>query len=419
MTAALSVRPYRVLWLCTLGSQVGNWMQNVILAAFVWTSTGSPVLTALVGFCNLVPQMILPTIGGTLADSLDRRRLLATLTTVQLVASLGLAWVARTPDFSRVPLFVLVMVIGAASALEAPLLLAVTPSLVPATALPGAIALGTVSLNASRVVGPVIGTGLYVWAGPSWVFLGNTTTYLFMLFAVGRVAIPSPRATGGESYRSRVAEGYRFVRADPVAWRAIVTIALFAAAGSVFVPLLPVVASQDWGISSKSVVYGLAYATFGTGAVCGSLSVGTVLTRFPMSRVLRLGLLGFAACLAAYISIDGPALAFPIGFALGFCHYALVTSCSTMFQGRVTNDMRGRVSGLWLMAFIGPVPLSTLLAGWLTHHSTVNTVLYTTCGLVALIAWYARPVNPAPPATTRTSSPRIHPAESFRSLNHD
>ena len=387
--AALANRDFRTMWLSTLGSTIGTWMQNVILAAFVYTVTRSAWLVSLVGFCNLVPQLFFATFGGIIADLFDRKKLIFWLSLEQMLGSLAIAWIVRTTDFSRPALLIAVFAVGTGAALQGPVFLAVTPSLVPKEHLTGAISLNSVSMNVSRVVGPAIGAVLYVWIGASWVFVLNAATYGIIMIGVTYVRVPKFERRTGESKIDRLVGGFRYVRQDPVVFRAIGTVFMFSMFCMPFVVLYPAMASVDWGVSTKSTLYGLLYATFGLGAVVGALSVGTFLSGHRIENVLRGAFVMFGASLAAYISIRGPALAFPIGFLLGFFYFVVVTSLSTIFQSRLDHSIRGRVSAVWMMCFGGTVPVAGLIAGWIVSHSSVNTVIYFGAAFALFLAWFA------------------------------
>ena len=387
--AALANRDFRTMWLSTLGSTIGTWMQNVILAAFVYTVTRSAWLVSLVGFCNLVPQLFFATFGGIIADLFDRKKLIFWLSLEQMLGSLAIAWIVRTTDFSRPALLIAVFAVGTGAALQGPVFLAVTPSLVPKEHLTGAISLNSVSMNVSRVVGPAIGAVLYVWIGASWVFVLNAATYGIIMIGVTYVRVPKFERRVGESKIDRLVGGFRYVRQDPVVFRAIGTVFMFSMFCMPFVVLYPAMASVDWGVSTKSTLYGLLYATFGLGAVVGALSVGTFLSGHRIENVLRGAFVMFGASLAAYISIRGPVLAFPIGFLLGFFYFVVVTSLSTIFQSRLDHSIRGRVSAVWMMCFGGTVPVAGLIAGWIVSHSSVNTVIYFGAAFALFLAWFA------------------------------
>lgn len=203
------------------------------------------------------------------------------------------------------------------------------------------------------------------------------------------VKVPVFERKQGESKLDRLFGGFRYVRQDPVVSRAVLTVFLFSMFCMPFVVLYPALASTDWGVSSKSTLYGLLYATFGLGAVVGALSVGTFLSGHKIENVLRGSFVMFGVSLAAYITIDSPIPAFPIGFLLGFFYFAVVTSLSTIFQSRLDHSIRGRVSAVWMMCFGGTVPVAGLIAGWIVSHSTVNTVVYFGAAFALFLAWFA------------------------------
>jgi len=387
--AALANRDFRTMWLSTLGSSVGTWMQNIILAAYVYTVTKSTWLVSVIGFANLIPQLLFATFGGIIADIFDRKKLIFWLSVEQLIGSLAIAWIVRTTDFSRPALLIAVFAIGTGAALQGPVFLAVTPSLVPKEQLHGAISLNSVSMNVSRVVGPSIGAVLYVFIGASWVFVLNAATYLIIMFGITRVRVPKFERKKFESKFERFFGGFKYVRRDPVVRRAVATVFLFSVFCMPFVVLYPAIAANNWGVATKSTLYGLLYATFGAGAVAGALSVGTFLSKHKIEKVLRLAFIGFSISLAAYVTIRGAALAFPVGFILGFCYFATVTSLSTIFQSRLTHEIRGRVSAVWMMCFGGTVPVSGLIAGWVASHTGVNPIVYFGAAFGLFLAWFS------------------------------
>jgi MFS family permease len=387
--SALRNRDFRTMWLSSLGSTVGTWMQNVILAAYVYTVTRSAWLVSLVGFANLVPQLLFATFGGVIADMFDRKKLVFWLSLEQMLGSLAIAWIVRTPNFSQPALLIAVFAVGTGAALQGPVFLAVTPSLVPQKDLPGAISLNSVSMNVSRVIGPAIGSVLYVFVGASWVFVLNAATYMFIMIGITYVRVPRFERRQGESRIDRLVGGFRYVRRDPVVFRAVSTVFLFSVVCMPFIVVFPVVASLDLGVSTKSTTYGLLYATFGLGAVVGALSIGTFLAGHQIEKVVRMSFVGFGLCLATYVSLTSAAPAFPVGFLLGFFYFATVTSLSTVFQSRLTHEIRGRVSAVWMMCFGGTVPVSGLLAGWIIGYTGVNAVVYFGAAFAIFLAWYA------------------------------
>ena len=152
--AALAHRDFRIVWGGTFASNIGTWMQNVLLGAYGYHITHSATYVGLLFFAQLGPLLVLSNVGGVLADVLDRRMLLLFTQVQQLVFSIVLALVVTADHPSRVVLFACVLVIGIGNALGAPALSAILPTLVPKPDLPGAVSLQSVQMNLSRVIGP-------------------------------------------------------------------------------------------------------------------------------------------------------------------------------------------------------------------------------------------------------------------------
>jgi MFS family permease len=169
----------------------------------------------------------------------------------------------------------------------------------------------------------------------------------------------------------------------------VATVFMFSLLCMPFVVVFPAIAEQDLHIAAKSTTYGFLYATFGFGAVVGALSIGTFLSGRNLAIVVRFALAGFSLCLATFVSLDSGLPAFPVSFMLGFFYFAAVTSLSTVFQSRLTHQIRGRVSAVWMMAFGGTVPVSGLLAGWIISLTTLNTVIYFGAAFALFLAWFA------------------------------
>ncbi|MEX2256937.1 MAG: MFS transporter, partial [Acidimicrobiia bacterium] len=151
--AALRNRNFRVLWSGTFASNIGTWMQNVLLGAYGYTLTHSETYVAILFFAQLGPLLLFSTLGGVLADIVDRRRLLLICQVQQLVFSLVLAVLVTSPHPDEALLVVCVLVIGIGNAIGAPALNSILPTLVPKPDLPGAVALQSVQMNLSRVIG--------------------------------------------------------------------------------------------------------------------------------------------------------------------------------------------------------------------------------------------------------------------------
>jgi predicted MFS family arabinose efflux permease len=285
-------------------------------------------------------------------------------------------------------LVAVVFAIGIANALGAPGLSSILPTLVPSEDLPGAVALMSVQMNLSRVIGPAIGGVVYhaFDAGP--VFAINASTYLFAV--TGLLVAQYKRHTNAaveERGMARLLSGIRLARRDPLIRHVLVTLFSFSFFSLVFVGVMPVIAEVNLGIEPKSGAYGLLYATFGLGAALGAVTVGTALAHRSKITLLRPGFIGFAIVLALFGLLRSGATAFPVVAVLGYVYFVVITCLSTILQQHLSDEVRGRVMALWIMGFGGTVPLGVLALGpFVEDHSTEVLLLGAAWALV-LAMW--------------------------------
>jgi MFS family permease len=393
---ALRHRVFRIVFVGALLSNIGTWMQNVVLGALAYDLTRSPSFVGIVMFAQLGPLLLLSMVGGLLADIFDRRTLLILVSVEQGILSLVLANVARSDSPSKVALVAIIFGIGVGQAVFGPTYSAILPALVGKRDLPGAISLNSFQMNFSRVIGPVIGALVDHQFGATWVFSGNAVTYLFVIAALLAVRLPPPipSADGLTGVRKLVA-GVHIARRDPVIRRCLQIIGLFSLLSLPFIGQLPVVAAENLKIDPRSGGYGGLFACFGAGAAMGALSIGTVFTARSKERLTRMGLASFGIALAVFSLLRSPAPAYPMILIVGFFYFATITSLSTVLQQALDDSNRGRVMALWIMGFGGTVPLGNLLAGPLIEATNITTVVLGGAVIAVGLACFASFTRPA------------------------
>jgi MFS family permease len=397
--AALAHRDFRIVWAGLSASNCGTWMQNFTLAAYGWELTHSAGYVGLLGFAQLGPILLLSTVGGVLADAVDRRRVIIAMQLAQLVGSLVLAWLATWGHPSTVAIFLCVLAIGVFNALNAPAMIAVIPNLVPKRDLQGAISLQSMQMNASRVVGPAVAGVIYPGLGPAAVFAVNAGTYLFAVAGMLLASIPQRVAVVvEETGLRRLVSGFRIAWKDRLVRRILFTVSTFSFFSLSFIYLLPSLASDNLGMKTRSFAYGLLFAAFALGAALGALSIGTVLVRRSKPMVVRVGLASFGVLLGAFALTREPALAYPVVFLVGVAYFAVITSLSTMLQAHLSDVVRGRVMALWMMAFGGTVPVGVLVAGQVAELTSITAVVLAGAIVALLLAVYADLVAAGAPA---------------------
>jgi MFS family permease len=388
--SALRHRTFRVVFLGAFASNIGTWMQNVVLGAYAFDITRSSTFVGVIIFAQLGPALLLAMVGGLIADKVDRKRFLIVLSIEQLIFSLALAWVVRSPSPSHVVLVIMVVMVGVGSAMFGPAYSAILPGLVGRADLPGAIALNSAQMNASRVIGPVIGGVAYHYVGPAWVFAGNAVTYLFVVAALMAVTLPVlPQATRHASRWRELTAGISTARQDRVVGRCLVTVFVFSLLALAFIGQMPVVAAHNLGINPTSASYGLLYACFGTGALIGAISIGTVFAHTSKARIVRVCLLCYSVALTVFALLRSSLPAFFVVAVVGAFYFAFITALNTALQTRLGDAVRGRVMALWIMGFGGTVALGNLIIGPVVSTVGITDVLLFGAGVALLLAWYA------------------------------
>jgi MFS family permease len=400
--AALSHRDFRVFYIGAFLSNIGSWMQQVVLGAFAYALTGSPVFVGLMIFSQMGPVLLFGPLAGVIADTFDRKRLLLAVTSTQLASAAALAWAVSSDDPSKVGIVAAVLVGGIANAVFMPAYSAALPFLV-GDDLPGAISLQSAQMNLSRVIGPAIGAVTFSAFGPSWVFLGNAASYLFVIAAIASLRLPRNDAPVDLEERGfrRLTSGFRIARRDPIIGRSLITIATFSGLCLLWVGQFPVFAVENLGIDEDSLAYGLLYACMGLGAALGSISIGTVFAHTSKALLVRRGLLAYAVALAAYALLRAPAPAYLVVVLLGVAYFGSITALNTAMQARLANHERGRVMAIWMMGFGGMVSVANLVLAPLVDALGMPPLMLAGA---AIAAWLSRFADVRTPEEVQSAS---------------
>ena len=385
--SALAHREFRVMWLSSFTSSIGVWMQQVVLPAYVYSRTKSASTVAIFSIAQMGPLLLLSIPAGVMADKFERRKWLVFAQLTQMTGSFALG-VLATMDAAIPALFLAQLVVGIGNSCNAPAFSAVLPSLVPPEDLGGSISLSSVSVNASRVAGPIVAAVL-MNAGlhTEHIFFINSCAYLIVMSAVLRITMPKVEKTNESGLRS-LTLGFRVARERPVIGRVLLTMFSFSLFSLPFVGLFPAVADLAFGIQPKTALYKWLYAVWGLGAMFGALAVGTVLATEDKRTTARRGFVLFAVALALFASAPNVPLAFVTGFLLGTTYFSTTTALMTVLQSRLELAVRARVLSLWFMAFGGTIPLGNMIFGPIMDSIGARPVMYFGAAWALVLAWW-------------------------------
>lgn len=407
--AALSYRHYRRFATGLFASMIGTWMQSVALGALAYDLTRDPRFVAGLEFVRLVPMLVLSIVGGALADTFDRRRILVVTQSAMLAVAIALAVAGATDGLRPATLLALVALLGIANALGHPAQATMIPHLVERRDLGGAVALQSTQMNLSRVIGPAIGGLILPLVTISGIFLLNASTYLLFIVVLYLVP-PPPLPERAEDGKRRILGGFAAAREDPLVGRILLTMTALSLLALPFVGLMPVLAAENLGLDlTGDPAYGFLYAAFGVGAAAGALSVGTWLAGRPRHLAIRFSLASWSVTLAMWGLNRSVPVAFPLAVIVGFLYFITVTSLNTLIQEQVDDAVRGRVMALWIMAWGGTVPFGLMIGGQIAAATNMTVVTLYGAVVLAVLAIFTQ-LDPARVRGRRRTSPDTAPA---------
>lgn len=391
-------RDYGVFWGGALVSNVGSWMQMYALAIVVYAFRRSELDLGIVNFLSGIPVLCLALIAGDVADRWDRRRLIMWGQGTLMAQAAALGWLYSTGQLSsRAPLASLLWVSslgllgGVVSALTFPSWQSILPDLVPQTSLLNAIALNSAQFQGARLLGPLVASGLVLaGAGMGQIFYINSASFLFV---IGALALVTPRPEqhvmddAHEGPLSRLTAGLRYARTHRGVGLIILTTALLTVFGMPYMMLLPAVADKALGMSGAHLQRAVSYlmAANGLGAVAGALIVASLPRTVRRERLVRFTVLGFALLLVAFAMSRTLGLSLVVSALAGAALLTTNSLTNTSIQACVPGHLRGRVMALFIMAFMGIMPISSIVFGALGKAIGPSNAIAT--GALVLAAW--------------------------------
>jgi MFS family permease len=393
LRAPLTQRRFRWLWLASVLSNLGGFLQAVAGSWLMLELTGSPQWVAAMAASTTLPLLFLALPAGALADLTNRRNLLLTAQVLMLGAVAGMAVLAATGHITPETLLALGLALGIGVALNAPVWQAMVPDLVPRQMVASAVALNSISFNVARAVGPAIGGLLVATAGPDVAFAANAVTYAVVVAVV--VTFRSSDWTPEEesSFSRAITLGIRFARFTPELRRLLAVAALFGLTAAAVQVLLPNLTSDRY--DGGAGTYGVLLGAMGLGALVGGMTRSPIGARLRWSTVptgIALhGVAGIGVGLVPEAWAAAPLLALA-----GLAWVWTLATLNTTIQAISPTWVRGRTLSLYMLAFSGVYPVGSLLAGNVAEAVGVPasiTALSSGCLIVGLLALRIRVIG--------------------------
>jgi len=374
---------FRTLLFATLVSNIGDWMEDVGETWLMTAFHGSPLMVALVQSSASLPVFLVALPAGTLADIVDRKRLLlVTLVWTGSVAVL-LSYLTLTHQIGPWGLLGCTFAMGIGAALGAPAWQAVVADVVPRREVARATMLNGVAFNIARVGGPALGGLVVARAGPGATFALNALSFAVVIVALLRWKRPvRPSLLPAERVWSGVRTGLRYVASAPALRAILVRTFCVLGSASALWALLPSLVKRSLGGSPSD--YGLLLTALGGGAVASAAFVARVRERLGVDAVL----IPATVVLAAAVFGVGVAPSMPWAalamFVAGGAWLAILATSGAAVQRGSAEWVRARALAVYLLATEGAMALGSIGWGWLATRTSVRFALEIAAGGIAL-----------------------------------
>jgi len=392
MFRALRHRNFRLFWSGAFLSNTGTWMQAVAQGWLVLQLSDSPLWLGVDAFMSTAPGLFFTLVGGVFADLIDRRKLLIYSQIVAGFAALTLGTLVATGVVKVWMILCLSFVTGCCMSIAGPSYMALVFDLVGREDLANAIALNSTQFQLARALGPVAaGIGFKVF-GLAGCFFANGISFAAVVIGLAMVRYDrtlNPQRQDEINKEERrfirnLVEGFRYVANRPRVSMLLMISAVTSLFGAPYIAMAPVFARDvlHLGETGLALLMGMA----GAGALFGALFLAYLGDFRRKGWFVLGGDFGFAVCLFGFSLSTKVLMSVAFLFALGFGIVCSVAVTNTLLQKLVSDEMRGRVMSMFMLSFIGAMPIGNLIAGAASHRFGAPRTLAVGGAIIAVFA---------------------------------
>jgi MFS family permease len=364
--ASLKVFNYRLWAMGALVSNTGTWMQRVAQDWLVLTqlTNNSGIAIGITTGLQFGPMLVLGPVAGLLADRLSRRKLLIATQALSGLWGLILGALVMTGTAQLWHVYLLALLLGCTSAIDAPARQIFVAEMVPAEKLPNAVGLNSASFHMGRLIGPAVAGLLIHQVGTGPVFIINGVTFLATVLSLTQMRVRElhvlPRAA---RTKGQIREGMRYVKGRPDIILILVLIGLVGTFGMNFQMTTALMARLEFHKGAGE--YGLLGSIMAIGSLAGAL-----LAARREKPTLRL-LLGATTVFGVFATLAAMMPSYEL-FAVslipvGLSSLTLMTAANATVQMTTDPAMRGRVMSLYMAIFMGGSVVGAPVIGWIAN----------------------------------------------------
>ncbi|MGZ5408942.1 MAG: MFS transporter [Aeromicrobium sp.] len=393
--SSLSIRNYRIYAAGAFVSNIGTWMQRVAQDWLVLQLTHSGTALGITTGLQLLPALLLSPIAGVVADRYPKRTILRLTQLAMALPAVLLGVLAVTGVVQAWHVYVIAFVFGVATAFDAPARQSFVVEIVGKEDLANAVGLNSASFNSGRMIGPAVAGVMIAALGSGviatgWVILINAASYVAVFISLNLLdnARLRPSPVMGNR-KGAIRDGIRYVRSRPDLVLILMCVFFVGTFGMNFQMTSALMATDVFHKGAGE--YGILGSIMAVGSFGGAL-LAARRTKPRLAMVVVAGLSFavleiIAGLMPNYLSF---ALILPL---LGLSALTMVTSANAMIQMTSSAHMRGRVSALYLMVFLGGTPFGSPLIGWIGEAYGARWTLFvggamSMVGIAAATAYY-------------------------------
>ena len=387
--SALQVRNFRLLVSGLLVGSTGGWIQRIAQDWLVLTLTGSATAVGITTALQFLPTLVLGLFGGVIADRFPKRKiLLVTQATMGTCAGI-LALTAFTGHVQVWHVYTMAFFLGLATAVDNPTRQSFVTELVPRDTVRNAISMVSSTFQLGSLIGPALGGVLLGTIGAGWSFALNGLTFFASISALLRMresempGLHAARtASAGMRIRDGLRDGVRYAFHEPAVRWAIALVGIYG----MFTISLPVTltAFADRVFHTGASGYGVLNSVVAVGALAGALLSAR---RVRPSRLRNLIGIACLLTITEVLAAIQPSLwtFIPVLASMGMATLMFLTAAQSMVQLTTPDGLRGRVSGIYNLVFIGGGAIGGPTVGFLAQHFGARSALLL-AGLIPAVA---------------------------------
>ena len=384
MRQALAIPSFRKLWLAQLVSVFGDFLAlYAVFSAMSFRMHASARAITLVSVFFLLPMALVGPLAGVFVDRWNPKRTMVTSDMTRAVLALGLV-IAGVPSHIYMVFFAL----STFSSFFLPARSVIMPQIVPLEGLLSANAIMQQTIQLLQMASPAIAGALAGWAGPNACYYLDSASFLFSGLMIGAMAVPPRPAHANREVKSvlrDLSSGTRFILGHPVISFVILSIAAGTFAMSAFGSLIAVYVRDV--LHSNSYLFGALGSLIGLGMLLGGVVVNPIARRMEQkAHLVSAGILVCGVSIGAIALISNAAVALTGCLGIGIGASLLTIAATTLLQGQVPHEMRGRVSSSSMSLISISQGIALLFAGDLASRFGIVKVFYGSAALLFVIS---------------------------------